>query len=1538
GSLVLSGSGGYSNLGASLLVTLGKLVVNTTGLLEIGTGNNSITNSGGTIEFTAGTVNIFGRLTLTAGTTTINGAVISVDGQKANSLGATSNAFEISGTANVTFSSGSLTIVDPLAAPTTGRALKVGSTTGTVDLSGSTFIFGDGISTTTGTAGFQISNNTASLIPFGHIILNTGGIAGRNVSMTTSLIIGGTLTLNTGTFTVGANTLTLSNPIAGTLTNFIADNTSSITIAGTASGINIPAGVTALNGLTVNNSNGTTLQGPLSLTGILTLTNGRLTLGSSDLTLGTASTIGGTPSAASMVVATGTGQFRKGFAAAGSFVFPVGDNTVTPQYSPVTLNFATGTFGTGNYAGVNLVKAKYPGDPNTVSYLTRYWNLMQSGITDFNCNAMFQYLPTDVNGTESQIYCIKVNPLPFVAYNPANTTNQQLTANGLTAFGSFTGTQMQPAPATFNVTGTGSYCEGGTGLTVTLSGSEINASYQLKKGGVDEGPAVPGTGSALTWPDQLAGTYTVNATSIYGTTNMNGNAIVTANPLPVPTISGSVTPCISSTENVYTTEPGMTGYLWTVSSGGTITSSLFNNGPVANSSGTGAGGADESVIISPIATPGTVMNLNSATTLADDFTVSGPDWNVSSIDVFGYQTGSSTTSTFTGLYIRIWNGQPGVSGSSVVWGDLTTNRVSGSSFSNIYRVTTPGGTQTNRPVMKITAATSGLILPAGNYWIEWTTTGSLPNSPYSPPVTITGQPQTGNAISGTSGVYSPISYNTATQGMPFIMHGFQNTVTVTWNTAGPQTVSVSYTDGNGCTAASATVKNVTVEVIPTAAGMVSGPTSVTQGQTDVNYSIPVIPNATGYVWTLPQGATITSGDNTESILVSFSPTAISGIMSVYGTNLCGNGTPSDDLAIIVNPFLFEVTGTGTYCPGGAGLTVTLSGSQTGTEYQLKKDNINEGPAVPGTGLALTWPDQLAGTYTVEATSIYGSSLMNGSAVISEYPSPVPTISGDFAPCISSTDIAYTTEPGMTDYFWAVSSGGMITSSRFNNGPIVNSTGTGAGGADESVIVSPITTSGSVMNFNSATTLSDDFTVSGPDWNVSSIDVFGYQTGSSTVSTFTGVYVRIWNGQPGVAGSSVIWGDLTTNRISGSSFTNAYRVSTPGGSQTNRPVMKITAATSGLILPAGDYWIEWTTTGSLPGSPFSSPVTISGQPQTGNAISGASGVYSPILYNTNSQGMPFVINISGFHNTITVTWNTAGPQTVSVNYTDENGCTAASATVENVNVEVIPTAAGTVSGPGTVTQGQTDVNYSIPVIPNATGYVWALPQGAAITSGDNTENIMVSFSADAVSGIMSVYGTNLCGNGTPSPEFNVTVNPSIPENLTVAGTVTGSEVKCYNATLTITVAGNNTTFLVETGGDATLIAGQNIIFLPGTTVQPGGHLLAYITTTSDYCGVVKAPSMVNSETKQLEVISDEQKPVFRAFPNPTDGKFILELNGIDDAVQTYIEVYRMTGELVSKVTLTGETRHQFNLEGQPTGIYILRIMNKENAGTVKIMKQ
>jgi hypothetical protein len=86
------------------------------------------------------------------------------------------------------------------------------------------------------------------------------------------------------------------------------------------------------------------------------------------------------------------------------------------------------------------------------------------------------------------------------------------------------------------------------------------------------------------------------------------------------------------------------------------------------------------------------------------------------------------------------------------------------------------------------------------------------------------------------------------------------------------------------------------------------------------------------------------------------------------------------------------------------------------------------------------------------------------------------------------------------------------------------------------------------------------------------------------------------------------------------------------------------------------------------------------------------------------------------------------------------------------------AAGIVTGPGSACQAETGVIYSVPAITNATAYIWALPSGATITAGDNTNSITVNYSAISTSGNVTVQGSNSCGTGTVSANYPVTVNP------------------------------------------------------------------------------------------------------------------------------------------------------------------------------------
>jgi hypothetical protein len=95
---------------------------------------------------------------------------------------------------------------------------------------------------------------------------------------------------------------------------------------------------------------------------------------------------------------------------------------------------------------------------------------------------------------------------------------------------------------------------------------------------------------------------------------------------------------------------------------------------------------------------------------------------------------------------------------------------------------------------------------------------------------------------------------------------------------------------------------------------------------------------------------------------------------------------------------------------------------------------------------------------------------------------------------------------------------------------------------------------------------------------------------------------------------------------------------------------------------------------------------------------------------------------------------------------------------NNEIRFSPEASGTITGTSSVCKGQTGVPYSVPVITDATGYIWTLPAGATITAGINSNSITVDFSAIALSGDITVQGSSSCGNGIVSANYAVTVNP------------------------------------------------------------------------------------------------------------------------------------------------------------------------------------
>jgi hypothetical protein len=205
---------------------------------------------------------------------------------------------------------------------------------------------------------------------------------------------------------------------------------------------------------------------------------------------------------------------------------------------------------------------------------------------------------------------------------------------------------------------------------------------------------------------------------------------------------------------------------------------------------------------------------------------------------------------------------------------------------------------------------------------------------------------------------------------------------------------------------------------------------------------------------------------------------------------------------------------------------------------------------------------------------------------------------------------------------------------FANGTFISQpTGGGPGGADAlSVLTNPPDTSFGSTCFTGPTgfRLADNFTVPAGGWAVQQVNVFGYQTqaapGGSTVSPFTGGTLQIWNGPPNVAGSTVVFGDATTNRMASTGFSGAWRVSNTTLTNVQRPISRASLTVNQVLQP-GTYWIDYTVTVAT-GTAFCPPNNTTSAANNGLQFNTATAAWAAATDGGSLRPLDFPFEIVG----------------------------------------------------------------------------------------------------------------------------------------------------------------------------------------------------------------------------------------------------------------------------------------------------------------------
>ena len=166
--------------------------------------------------------------------------------------------------------------------------------------------------------------------------------------------------------------------------------------------------------------------------------------------------------------------------------------------------------------------------------------------------------------------------------------------------------------------------------------------------------------------------------------------------------------------------------------------------------------------------------------------------------------------------------------------------------------------------------------------------------------------------------------------------------------------------------------NVSGTLFSPSIGSISGPSAVCPNETGVTYVLPT--SFDSYSWSVPSGASITSGAGTNSITVDFGSS--SGNVSVVGSNACGTNSSSLSLTVLPTPN-FTTTIEDVSCFGGSDGSIIISPSTgsspftytvgTSLENPLIISGVIDGPLSGGTPKAV----ELYAIESIADLSIYG---------------------------------------------------------------------------------------------------------------------------------------------------------------------------------------------------------------------------------------------------------------------------------------------------------------------------------------------------------------------------------------------------------------------------------------------------------------------------------------------------------------------------------------------------------------------------------------
>jgi len=535
-----------------------------------------------------------------------------------------------------------------------------------------------------------------------------------------------------------------------------------------------------------------------------------------------------------------------------------------------------------------------------------------------------------------------------------------------------------PAPSAYSINGGGSYCATGTGVAVGLDSSDLGTQYQLYLGGTPLG-IVSGSGTSISFGSlTTAGTYTVRAmtTSTGCSATMPGTSTVTINPLPTSfSVMGGGPYCAGAAGSDVSLSFSSIG----------VNYQLYMGSSAVGSAVAGTGGMLDLGVQSAVGTY-TVVATNAGTSCASEMSGSAV------VSVAALPTTYSVAGT--GSYCQDGTGLPVTLGGST----------SGNTYQLFNGSTAVGSTMTGTGL----GLNFGLQTVPGNYTIEAMNSAGCTNVMTGVATIVVNPLPTIHTVTGgggycASGAGIPVGLDTSDLGVNYTLYNGSTNLgnwlgTGTAINFGTETAVGAYTvvakdTLTGCVANMSHEATVTILSLPLAYTVIGGG-SYCAGAAGSH--VMLSSSTSGVEYYLNNGGLVDSVAGTGHAL-DFGAQTMTGTYTVNAMNsstgCVNNMALSASISINPLPDTFTVTGGGSYCAGGVGMPVSITGSNSGVNYKLYNGTSLVG-TYSGTGSSVSFGDRTAaGVYTVVGVnpSTGCTNNMNASASIIVNPVVVPSV-------------------------------------------------------------------------------------------------------------------------------------------------------------------------------------------------------------------------------------------------------------------------------------------------------------------------------------------------------------------------------------------------------------------------------------------------------------------------------------------------------------------------------------------------------------------